>query len=230
MPDNGPTDNREDVDFRKLLEDVCARRKSYYALFDSPVFKQRLTNICKFSTDNDDDADRMSDDVLIKVSENISDFKPNFDVDQYGGFFGWLRNFTRDATCDNLRRKKFELDDQPPEETLDLAESSISFELASERAERDRRFRSFIENLESEQDRQLFEYALEDLSLKGIESKLLAAGIPFSPDIVEKIRRMLAQFFANEDFELNLLRKPDQASLRLSDPEIRPTEKKSETK
>jgi DNA-directed RNA polymerase specialized sigma24 family protein len=210
MQDNGPTDNREEVDFRKLLEDVKAGREAFYALFNLPVFKQRLNTICKFSTDNVADADELYNTVLFKISLNIADFEPDFDADEYGRFFCWLAVIARHATCDNLRRKKFDFDDQRPEEILNLADTGISPVLAAERAEWDRRLRGFIKNIESERDRKILQYALEDLSLREIKSKLLAEGIPCSHTTVANVIDRLKQFFINE---FNVSRKPDKRSL-----------------
>jgi RNA polymerase sigma factor (sigma-70 family) len=231
MQDNGPTDNREDVDFRKLLEDVIEDRQSFYELFDLLVFKQRLNSICRFSTDSAADAEELYDLVLYKVSQNIAIFEPDFEADEYGKFFRWLAVIARHATCDNLRRKKVKLDDRRPEEIFNLVDPGISPELVAERAERDRRFRTFITNLESERDRKILQYALEGLSLREVASKLLAAGISCSHTTVANvIRRMLARFFANEDLELHLPRKPDKSSLRGREPEAKPTEERTEVK
>ena len=222
MEDNGPTANREEVDFRKLLEDVTVGREAFYALFNLPVFIQRLKIICRFSTDNVADADELYNLVLFKISQNIADFEPDFDADEYGRFFRWLAVIARHASCDNLRRKKFEFDDQRPEEILNLPDPGISPELAAERAERDRRLRRFITNIESERDRKIFEFALEDLSLREVASKLLAEGISCSHTTVANVIHRLTQFFDNEDLELNVSRKPEKRSLQGSEPDAEP--------
>ncbi len=231
MQDNGPTDNREDVDFRKLLEDVIADRRSFYELFNLPVFKQRLKIICQSQTDNVADAEDLYGAVLFKVSQKITKFKPDFDADEYGKFFRWLSVIARHLTCDILRRKKIELDGRRPEELFDLADPGISPELAAERAERDRRFRKFITNLKSERDRKILAYTLEGLSSRETVSKLLAAGISCTHTTVANVRRrLLGQFFADEDLELHLPRKPDKPSLRGREPEAKPAERKTESK
>ena len=228
MQDNGPTDNREEVDFRKLLEDVIAGREAFYALFNLPVFKERLRIKCKVSTDNEADADELYNTVLFKISLKIADFEPDFDADEYGKFFRWLAVIVRNARCDNLRRKNFEFHDQRPEEILNLADTSITPEMAAERAERDRRFRRFIKNLESERDRKILEYALEGLSSREIRDKLLAEGISYSHTTVVNVIHRLTQFFVNEDLELNVPRKPDKRSLGGSEPDTKPAKQRND--
>jgi len=228
MQDNGPTDTRGDVDFRKLLEEVIAGREDFFALFDLPVFKFRLKLICKFSTDNESDAEELYNVVLFKISQNISAFEPDFDADEYGKFFRWLGVIARHATCDNLRRKKFEYDDQRPDDILNLADPGISPELAAERAELDRRFRKFIANLESERDRKILEYTLKELSSREVVSKLLAEGILCSHTTVANVIRRLAQFFADNDLGLNLPRKPDKQSSPGSEPEPKPGKRRND--
>ncbi|HEY0764301.1 MAG TPA: sigma-70 family RNA polymerase sigma factor [Pyrinomonadaceae bacterium] len=227
MQDNGPTDTRGEVDFRKLLEDVKAGREAYYALFDLPVFKFRLNNICNFSTYNLADAEELYNEVLFKISQNIADFEPDFEADEYGKFFRWLAVIARHASCDNLRRNKLEFDDQRPEEILNLADPGISPELAAERAERDRRFRKFITSLESERDRKILEYALEDLSLREVKGRLNAEGISCSHTTVANVIHRVRQFFAEDDLEINLPRKPDKQSLPGSEPEVKPNKQRN---
>jgi RNA polymerase sigma factor (sigma-70 family) len=228
MQDNGPTDNREEVDFRKLLEDVIAGREAFYALFNLPVFKERLRIKCKLSTDNEADADELYNSVLFKISLKIADFEPDFDADEYGKFFRWLAVIVRNARCDNLRRKNIEFHNQRPEEISNLADTGMSPALAAERAERDRRFHRFIANIESDRDRKILEYALEDLSLREVQSRLLAEGISCSHTTVADVVRRLTQFFVNEDLELNVTRKPDKRSLGGSEADDKPAKRRND--
>lgn len=182
-----------EADFRRLLQDIRARRVPADVLFEDQIFKTRVRLITMTLAQTAEDAQELANDVHLKVSTNLQHFKPNYDR-PYGNFFSWVRRIAQNAFIDSLRWRNIQVHEQRPED-LDIADTETDIERSFLYKEVLAEFEKSINAL-PDRERLAIAYYLQGFSFREISKKMLEAGFSSSHVMVSKwIREALSAYF-----------------------------------
>lgn len=171
----------EDCDFCKLLREVQKGNRSVGDLLDDPIFTERSQLMVRANSRGPGESEEITDELRDRVWRYISGFIPEYEYD-YGKFFVWLRELTRDILCERLRDENE--DHYQGAQDLSSKSSRNYFEGWQQPEAWLSEFESCIEVLPEPQRLACMCYFREGLSPEDTAERLNRAGYPCTPESV----------------------------------------------